>query len=94
VKPGIHPEYRRVVFRDRAAGYAFLTRSTVRATPFWTGPGTEGRRHPTTSAAGAAGRPRGMGPLHLAGGSSNWLRCLCRKNIIPVQKPPTSSFHT
>jgi large subunit ribosomal protein L31 len=32
VKPGIHPEYRPVVFRDRAAGYAFLTRSTVRTT--------------------------------------------------------------
>ncbi|MFD7062418.1 50S ribosomal protein L31 [Streptomyces sp. NPDC059906] len=25
----IHPEYRPVVFRDRAAGYAFLTRSTM-----------------------------------------------------------------
>jgi large subunit ribosomal protein L31 len=24
-----HPEYRPVVFRDRAAGYAFLTRSTA-----------------------------------------------------------------
>jgi large subunit ribosomal protein L31 len=30
VKPGIHPEYRPVVFRDRGAQYAFLTRSTVR----------------------------------------------------------------
>lgn len=29
MKPGIHPEYRPVVFRDRAAGFAFLTRSTV-----------------------------------------------------------------
>jgi large subunit ribosomal protein L31 len=29
VKPGIHPEYRPVVFRDRAADYAFLTRSTA-----------------------------------------------------------------
>ena len=28
MKPGIHPEYRPVVFRDKAAGYAFLTRST------------------------------------------------------------------
>ncbi|MFC7981391.1 type B 50S ribosomal protein L31 [Streptomyces sp. NPDC057336] len=26
---GIHPEYRPVVFRDRAADYAFLTRSTM-----------------------------------------------------------------
>ena len=29
MKDGIHPEYRPVIFRDRAAGYAFLTRSTV-----------------------------------------------------------------
>ncbi|GAB3273401.1 type B 50S ribosomal protein L31 [Kineosporia babensis] len=29
MKPGIHPEYRPVVFRDRSAGTAFLTRSTV-----------------------------------------------------------------
>lgn len=29
MKPGIHPDYRPVVFRDRAAGFAFLTRSTM-----------------------------------------------------------------
>ncbi|MFB9832946.1 type B 50S ribosomal protein L31 [Actinoallomurus acaciae] len=29
MKPGIHPDYRPVVFRDRSAGYAFLTRSTA-----------------------------------------------------------------
>ncbi|MFD8381443.1 type B 50S ribosomal protein L31 [Streptomyces sp. NPDC059679] len=29
MKPGIHPEYRPVVFRDRAADFAFLTRSTA-----------------------------------------------------------------
>jgi large subunit ribosomal protein L31 len=29
VKPGIHPDYRPVVFRDQAAGYSFLTRSTT-----------------------------------------------------------------
>ncbi|MGK4584835.1 type B 50S ribosomal protein L31 [Kitasatospora sp. HPMI-4] len=29
MKPGIHPEYRPVVFRDKAGGLAFLTRSTV-----------------------------------------------------------------
>lgn len=29
MKTGIHPQYRPVVFRDRAAGYAFLTRSTA-----------------------------------------------------------------
>jgi large subunit ribosomal protein L31 len=29
VKPGIHPPYRPVVFRDRSADFAFLTRSTM-----------------------------------------------------------------
>ncbi|MEU3148726.1 MULTISPECIES: type B 50S ribosomal protein L31 [unclassified Streptomyces] len=29
MKPGIHPEYRPVVFRDRAADFASLTRSTA-----------------------------------------------------------------
>ncbi|MFB7291759.1 type B 50S ribosomal protein L31 [Actinacidiphila glaucinigra] len=29
MKPGIHPDYRPVVFRDRAADFAFLTRSTM-----------------------------------------------------------------
>ena len=29
MKPGIHPAYHPVVFRDRAADYAFLTRSTA-----------------------------------------------------------------
>ncbi|MEU4894112.1 type B 50S ribosomal protein L31 [Streptomyces sp. NPDC044780] len=29
MKPGIHPEYRPVVFRDRSADFAFLTRSTA-----------------------------------------------------------------
>ncbi|GGS66353.1 type B 50S ribosomal protein L31 [Streptomyces griseoviridis] len=29
MREGIHPEYRPVVFRDRAAGHAFLTRSTM-----------------------------------------------------------------
>jgi large subunit ribosomal protein L31 len=31
MKQGIHPDYRPVVFRDRAANFAFLTRSTVRS---------------------------------------------------------------
>ena len=30
MKPGIHPAYGPVVFRDKAAGHAFLTRSTLR----------------------------------------------------------------
>lgn len=29
MKPGIHPAYQPVVFRDRAGGMAFLTRSTM-----------------------------------------------------------------
>jgi large subunit ribosomal protein L31 len=29
VQPGIHPAYGPVVFRNRGAGYAFLTRSTA-----------------------------------------------------------------
>ncbi|MFV2195014.1 type B 50S ribosomal protein L31 [Nocardiopsis sp. LOL_012] len=29
MRHGIHPEYRHVVFRDRAADFAFLTRSTM-----------------------------------------------------------------
>lgn len=29
MKPGIHPAYGPVVFRDKAAGHAFLTRSTA-----------------------------------------------------------------
>lgn len=29
MKPGIHPEYHPVVFRDRAGDLAFLTRSTA-----------------------------------------------------------------
>ncbi|GLX99232.1 type B 50S ribosomal protein L31 [Herbidospora galbida] len=31
MKKGIHPEYRPVVFRDPSAGFAILTRSTVRS---------------------------------------------------------------
>lgn len=29
MKPGIHPEYQPVVFRDKSAGFAFLSRSTA-----------------------------------------------------------------
>lgn len=29
MKPGIHPNYREVVFQDMTSGFAFLTRSTV-----------------------------------------------------------------
>jgi len=44
MKPGIHPDYRPVVFRDRAANFAFLTRSTVRTerTVTW----EDGRTYP------------------------------------------------
>ncbi|WP_139738560.1 type B 50S ribosomal protein L31, partial [Actinomyces wuliandei] len=29
MRPGIHPSYVPVVFRDKSAGFAFLTRSTI-----------------------------------------------------------------
>lgn len=32
MKSGIHPDYHPVVFRDRSAGVAFLTRSTATST--------------------------------------------------------------
>ncbi|WP_063734493.1 type B 50S ribosomal protein L31 [Streptomyces sp. RTd22] len=44
MKPGIHPAYEPVVFRDRAAGFAFLTRST--ATSDKTVEGEDGRTYP------------------------------------------------
>jgi len=31
MKKGIHPDYRPVVFQDASAGYAILTRSTIRS---------------------------------------------------------------
>ena len=44
MKQGIHPDYHPVVFRDRAAGVAFLTRSTAasRQTVSW----EDGRSYP------------------------------------------------
>ena len=30
MKQGIHPEYKEVVFQDEDAGFAFLTRSTIK----------------------------------------------------------------
>ncbi len=44
MKQSIHPDYRPVVFRDQAAGYAFLTRSTApsSATVEW----EDGRSYP------------------------------------------------
>lgn len=44
MKPGIHPVYRHVVFRDRAPGFGFLTRST--ATSDRTIPWEGGRTYP------------------------------------------------
>ncbi|WP_194915504.1 type B 50S ribosomal protein L31 [Catenulispora rubra] len=44
MKPGIHPEYHAVVFRDQAAGYAFLSRST--ATSAHTVQWEDGRTYP------------------------------------------------
>jgi large subunit ribosomal protein L31 len=31
MKKGIHPDYRPVVFQDASAGFAFLTRSTIKS---------------------------------------------------------------
>lgn len=44
MKPGIHPEYRPVVFRDISADFAFLTRSTITSdrTVEW----SDGRTYP------------------------------------------------
>ncbi|RKS09433.1 large subunit ribosomal protein L31 [Nocardiopsis sp. Huas11] len=44
MKPGIHPDYRPIVFRDRAADFAFLTRST--ATSEKTVEWTDGKSYP------------------------------------------------
>ncbi|MGW1836594.1 type B 50S ribosomal protein L31 [Streptomyces sp. BBFR2] len=44
MKPGIHPAYGPVVFRDKAAGFAFLTRST--ATSDTTVEWEDGRTYP------------------------------------------------
>ncbi|WP_285730484.1 type B 50S ribosomal protein L31 [Nocardiopsis sp. ATB16-24] len=44
MKPGIHPDYHPVVFRDRAADFAFLTRST--ATSDRTIEWSDGRTYP------------------------------------------------
>ena len=44
MRPGIHPDYRLVVFRDRSAGTAFLTRST--AQPAQTVEWEDGRTYP------------------------------------------------
>ena len=44
MKQGIHPDYHPVVFRDAAAGYSFLTRST--ATPEATIEWEDGNTYP------------------------------------------------
>jgi large subunit ribosomal protein L31 len=54
VKPGIRPRYDYVVVRDRAAGFAFLTRSTVTGTVEW----EDGRSYPVIDVEiSSAGRP-------------------------------------
>jgi large subunit ribosomal protein L31 len=44
MKPGIHPPYDYVVYRDKSANFMFLTRSTLRPkeTVLW----TDGREYP------------------------------------------------
>lgn len=44
MKPGIHPDYHPVVFRDKGADFAFLTRST--ATPSETIEWEDGNTYP------------------------------------------------
>nr|WP_313565864.1 type B 50S ribosomal protein L31 [Mobilicoccus sp.] len=44
MRSGIHPDYHPVVYRDRVAGYAFLTRST--ATPSATIEWEDGQTYP------------------------------------------------
>ena len=44
MRPGNHPDYRLVVFRDRSAGTSFLTRSTAR--PAQTVEWEDGRTYP------------------------------------------------
>ena len=34
MKPDVHPDYHPVVYRDRSANFAFLTKSTVKSAPF------------------------------------------------------------
>lgn len=47
MKKGIHPEYRFVVFKDAAADFAFLTRSTMKSkeTIEW----ADGKEYPLVS---------------------------------------------
>ncbi|GAA1172150.1 hypothetical protein GCM10009654_31720 [Streptomyces hebeiensis] len=46
MKPGIHPAYRPVVFRDKAADFAFLTRSTATPASGRTVVWTDGNTYP------------------------------------------------
>lgn len=44
MKPGIHPDYRHVVFQDTSSGDTFLTRSTIETTESITW--TDGNEYP------------------------------------------------
>ncbi|WP_435969395.1 type B 50S ribosomal protein L31 [Streptomyces sp. Qhu_M48] len=46
MKPALHPPYEPVVFRDRAGGFAFLTRSTRTGDPGKTVEWEDGRTYP------------------------------------------------
>lgn len=46
MKPGIHPDYGPVAFRDRATGYLVLTRSTLAARPAAETVDVDGRTYP------------------------------------------------
>ena len=53
MKSGIHPQYQQVVYRDRNADYAFLTRST--ATSEKTVEWTDGQTYPVIDVQISAG---------------------------------------
>lgn len=50
MRDGIHPDYHPVVFRDRSAGHAFVTRST--ATPTRTIEWEDGNTYPVLDSEG------------------------------------------
>ena len=64
MKSETHPEYRPVVFRDRSADFAFLTRST--ATPRETIEWEDGNTYPVVDVeVSAASHPFYTGKAHL-----------------------------
>ncbi|MET8630535.1 50S ribosomal protein L31 [Kitasatospora sp. NPDC004669] len=73
MKPGIHPEYRPVVFRDKAGGLTFLTRSTLTSDQSieW-----EDGRTRVLGGAGWASQSRSGGATVVVAGAMAHLRAL------------------